>query len=187
HWNLAVRAKARKAARELGVSLGQQDALLIPDVIAPAALKAEQPTKAVLHTSQGKIVLRLLHKEAPTTTLRFVELAKAGYYDGVYFHRVIPGFVAQTGDPTGTGYGGPHFTQRCENNRLSYTRGMVGMALAGRDTGGSQFFINTTPQPHLDRHYPIFAEVLVGMDVVDLLTPSDVIQKVSVSRETQSE
>ena len=89
------------------------------------------------------------------------------------FHRVVPDFVIQDGDPTGTGSGGPGYTIRCEYNRIRYQAGMVGMALSGKDTGGSQWFITESPQPHLDGRYTIFARVLRGMDVVRNIVQGD--------------
>ena len=183
HWNIELRQQAKEAAKILGVSVGRQQPRPQPNPLKPESL-SKLATQATIKTTQGEILMALKTAEAPTTVHHFQRLVEKGFYTDVMFHRVIPGFVVQTGDPTATGYGGPGFSQRCENNRLDYKRGMVGMALAGRDTGGSQFFINTTPQPHLNRHYPIFGEVLKGMDVVEQLTPLDRILSVTVSRET---
>ncbi|MFK7986264.1 MAG: peptidylprolyl isomerase [Sandaracinaceae bacterium] len=130
-----------------------------------------------LSTRHGDIELELRPDRAPTTVARFLELVEAGFYDGLTFHRVVPGFVAQGGDPRGDGYGGPDFWQRCEDNRLPYERGTVGMALAGRDTGGSQFFIAHGPTPHLELRYTAFAQVVSGMEIVDRLLPRDVIER----------
>ena len=118
--------------------------------------------------------------EAPQTVRNFVTLAARGYFSGTVFHRVVPNFVIQDGDPTGTGSGGPGYTIRCEYNRLRYSPGMVGMALSGKDTGGSQWFINHSPQHHLDGRYTIFAHVVHGMDVVQRIVQGDRVLKVEI-------
>ncbi|OGF23158.1 MAG: peptidylprolyl isomerase [Candidatus Eisenbacteria bacterium RBG_19FT_COMBO_70_11] len=118
--------------------------------------------------------------EAPQTVKNFVRLARRGYFDGLAVHRVVPDFVIQDGDPTGTGSGGPGYTIRCEYNRLHYDEGMVGMALSGKDTGGSQWFITHSPQPHLDGRYTIFARVIRGMDVVHRVVQGDRVLRVEI-------
>ncbi len=127
-----------------------------------------------LKTSRGDITLQLL-SAAPYSALNFYQLAMDGYYDGVLFHRVIPNFVAQGGDPTGTGSGGPGYSIREELSFARHERGSVGMATAGKDTGGSQFFFNLKPNWHLDRRYTIFARVTSGLDVMDALERGDYI------------
>jgi cyclophilin family peptidyl-prolyl cis-trans isomerase len=119
------------------------------------------------------VELELWTDEAPTTVARFVSLARRGFFDGLTFHRVVPGFVVQGGDPRGDGFGGPGWTQRCEDGRARYERGVVGMALAGRDTGGSQFFVTTGPAYHLDAHYTAFGRVTRGMEHVDAILQGD--------------
>ena len=111
--------------------------------------------------------MRLACPQAPLTCLNFLQLAGQGFFDGLPFHRVVPDFVVQGGDPRGDGSGGPGYTIRDEINRLRYDRGAVGMALAGPDTGGSQFFITLSPQPHLDGGYTVFGEVVAGDEVLD--------------------
>jgi cyclophilin family peptidyl-prolyl cis-trans isomerase/HEAT repeat protein len=137
---------------------------------------------AVLHTSAGDIEWSFYSAEAPQTVRNFVTLAARGYFDGLALHRVVPNFVIQDGDPTGTGSGGPGYTIRCEYNRLRYEAGMVGMALSGKDTGGSQWFITHSPQLHLDGRYTIFAHVVRGMDVVGRLVQGDRVFKVELLR-----
>ena len=110
----------------------------------------------------------------------FIRLARRGYFDSSRVHRVVPNFVIQDGDPTGTGSGGPGYTIRCEYNRLRYDAGMVGMALSGKDTGGSQWFITHSPQPHLNGRYTIFAHVTTGMDVVSRVVQGDRVLKVDI-------
>jgi cyclophilin family peptidyl-prolyl cis-trans isomerase/HEAT repeat protein len=139
---------------------------------------------AVIRTSRGEIEWAFCGAadEAPQTVKNFVRLAGRGYFDGCLVHRVVPNFVIQDGDPTGTGSGGPGWTIRCEYNRLRYDRGMVGMALSGKDTGGSQWFVTHSPQPHLNGRYTIFARVTRGMDVVDRIVQGDRILGVEILR-----
>jgi cyclophilin family peptidyl-prolyl cis-trans isomerase len=137
-------------------------------------------TRAIVHTTRGEIALDLRPDVAPATVANFVQLARQGFYDGVLFHRVVPGFVAQAGCPRGDGWGGPGYTIRCENSALTYQRGTLGMALAGKDTGGSQWFLSHEAQPHLDQRYPIFGQVATGLDVLDALLPGDVILTVTI-------
>ena len=137
---------------------------------------------AVLHTTAGDIRWEFYTADAPQTVRNFVTLATKGYFDGCSIHRVVPNFVIQDGDPTGTGSGGPGYTIRCEYNRLRYDPGMVGMALSGKDTGGSQWFITHSPQHHLDGRYTIFAHVTEGMDVVKRVVQGDKVLKVEIVR-----
>ena len=134
----------------------------------------------MIHTSAGDIEWELSGSDAPQTVRNFVVLARKGYFDHACFHRVVPDFVIQDGDPTGTGSGGPGYTIRCEYNALQYDAGMVGMALSGKDTGGSQWFITLSPQPHLNGRYTIFARVTKGMDVAKRVTQGTVIDKVEI-------
>lgn len=136
--------------------------------------------RATIQTNKGNIEIVFYPGEAPLTVLNFVRLAQRGYFDGVFFHRVVPNFVVQTGDPRGDGWGGPGYAIRSEFSRLRYTRGMVGMASAGVDTEGSQFFITHSEQPHLDGKYTIFARVKNGMEVVDALQVGDRMEKVTI-------
>ena len=130
---------------------------------------------ATLQTENGDIILQLFATESPLTVNNFVFLARQGYYDGVTFHRVIAGFMAQGGDPTGTGAGGPGYTFADEvDNGLSFDRpGLLAMANAGPSTNGSQFFITYAPTPHLTGKHTIFGEVLQGMDVALAIPPRD--------------
>jgi len=132
------------------------------------------------YLARGNIELAFDSREAPQTVKNFVKLARRGYFDGKAFHRVVPNFVIQDGDPTGTGSGGPGYTIRCEYNMLRYGPGMVGMALSGKDTGGSQWFITHSPQHHLDGRYTIFAHVVRGMDVVGNIVQGDAISRVQI-------
>jgi cyclophilin family peptidyl-prolyl cis-trans isomerase len=107
-------------------------------------------------------------------------IARNGGFDGLRFHRVVSGFVVQGGDPRGDGYGGPGWIVPCEWSNLRYERGTVGIALAGKDTGGSQLFITHTPQQHLDGRYTIVGHVTEGLEVLDRLLPHDRIDRVEV-------
>jgi cyclophilin family peptidyl-prolyl cis-trans isomerase len=122
----------------------------------------------------GEFVVQLLPDKAPKTVNNFVFLAREGYYDGVTFHRVLEGFMAQGGDPTGTGGGGPGYQFENEDSDLTFDKeGVVAMANAGRDTNGSQFFITFAPRPQLNGGYTIFGQVIEGMDVVKGITLRD--------------
>jgi cyclophilin family peptidyl-prolyl cis-trans isomerase len=141
-----------------------------PDVIDPF-----KSYVATIETEKGEVVLELFAERTPLTVNNFVFLARSGWYDGVTFHRVITGFAAQTGDPSGTGYGGPGYLIPDEivpDLRFD-AAGWVGMANAGPDTNGSQFFITLGPRPEFDGRYTLFGRVTRGMDVVESLTPRD--------------
>ncbi len=141
-----------------------------------AVLEPGKDYYARLRTTKGEILLDLLEKEAPNTVNSFVFLALHRYFEGVEWHRVIPGFVAQTGDPTGTGRGGPGYTFGLEiAPGLAYDReGMVGMARTqDPNSNGSQFFITLGPAPHLTGQYTLFAKVVEGMGVVRRLNPTE--------------
>jgi cyclophilin family peptidyl-prolyl cis-trans isomerase len=147
-----------------------------PRLVAPTVA-----TQAYLDTDKGTIQIELSMNEAPLTVENFVALARKGYFNGLSVHRVVPDFVVQDGDPRGDGEGGPGYSIRDELNELPYLRGTVGMALdPWRDTGGSQYFITHSPQPHLDAKYTAFGRVVAGMDVVDKLQQWDVIRSVRI-------
>ncbi|MGI9104900.1 MAG: peptidylprolyl isomerase [Pyrinomonadaceae bacterium] len=135
---------------------------------------------AVVNTDKGAFTLELLPDAAPLTVDNFVELARRGFFNNITFHRVVPNFVIQAGDPRGDGNGGPGYQIRCEINEVPYARGAVGMALSGKDTGGSQWFVTHSPQPHLDGGYTVFARVIAGMDTVDRITRGDRIRSINV-------
>ncbi len=137
----------------------------------PAATYAVPVSRATLHTSHGAIEFELFPDEAPKTVENFETLAEKGFYDGVIFHRVIPDFMIQGGDPTGTGRGGPGYTFEDEPNQHQVVRGALAMANAGPDTNGSQFFIVTADAcPWLDGKHTVFGRVVSGMDVVDQIS-----------------
>lgn len=139
--------------------------------------------KASITFENGEqILIDLFAEHAPGTVENFESLAKKGFYDGLTFHRVIPGFVSQGGDPNGNGTGGPGYTIKCETagNPHKHKAGALSMAHAGRDTGRSQFFIVHEPQPHLDGVHTVFGQVTEGMDTVLRMRNGDVMKEVKV-------
>ncbi|MFL1672260.1 peptidylprolyl isomerase [Paenibacillus dendritiformis] len=130
----------------------------------------------------GSVKIELHEKEAPGTVANFEKLANEGFYNGLTFHRVIPGFVAQGGCPQGTGMGGPGYTIKCETqgNPHKHVRGVLAMAHAGKDTGGSQFYITYDAFPHLDGVHTVFGKVVEGMEVVDQIKQGDKMKEVRV-------
>lgn len=142
----------------------------------------EKTYVATMETAKGTIELELYPQHAPKTVNNFVFLAEAGFYDGVAFHRVIPNFVIQGGDPTGTGRGGPgyRFEDEVKGNPLKHEAGVISMANAGPNTNGSQFFITHSPQPHLDGKHTVFGKVVEGQDVVNAIRQGDRMTKVTV-------
>jgi cyclophilin family peptidyl-prolyl cis-trans isomerase/HEAT repeat protein len=136
---------------------------------------------ASVNTSKGAFSVELLPEDAPLTVDNFVVLARRGFFNGQAIPRVVPNFVIQAGDPRGDLNGGPGYQIRCEINESFYDRGAVGMALSGKDTGGSQWFVTHSPQPHLDGGYTVFGRVVAGMEVVDSIARGDVIKSISVT------
>lgn len=138
---------------------------------------------ATIETDRGTIVLELYPEYAPKTVNNFVFLAREGFYDGLTFHRVIPDFMIQGGDPTGTGRGGPgyKFEDEVKDNPLTHETGVISMANAGPNTNGSQFFITHLPQPHLNGRHTVFGRVIEGQDVVDAIQQGDTMTKVTVA------
>ena len=144
--------------------------------------EARKPLQARVELARGgEFTIRFAGREAPLTVANFVKLAREKYFDGVAVHRVVPNFVLQDGDPTGTGNGGPGYEIRDELNPLSYERGTVGMALSGPDTGGSQWFVTHSPQPHLNGLYTVFGRVTAGQEVVERVEQWDRILRVTIS------
>ena len=139
--------------------------------------------KVMIETDKGNIVLELFEKDAPNTVANFVKLINKGYYNGLKFHRVIPNFMIQGGCPVGNGTGGPGYAIKCEINPKKHLTGTLSMAHAGKDTGGSQFFITHSPQPHLDGVHTVFGQVIEGMDVVNAVRQGDMMKQVKVIEE----
>lgn len=180
---------ARLARRALIRSF-RADAASLPAPVYPgrapadyAALleQARKPWLARIETARGSFTIRMLGAQAPNTVVNFMALARKPYFDGAPIHRVVPNFVVQDGDPTGTGNGGPGYEIRDEINPVPYLRGTVGMALSGPDTGGSQWFVTHAPQPHLDGLYTVFGQIVAGQEVVDRIEQGDRIIRVTVA------
>ena len=183
----AVRVRAAALARELDPSVDaaslirpaplsrSRDGYAAPSLVSPSV-----SPHLYIETDKGTIRVELAVLDAPLTTDTFLTLVGKGFFTNLAIHRVVPNFVVQDGDPRGDGEGGPGFTIRDELNDLPYLRGTVGMALDWADTGGSQFFIATSPQPHLDGRYTVIGHVVAGMEVVDRLQQWDVIRRVRV-------
>jgi cyclophilin family peptidyl-prolyl cis-trans isomerase/HEAT repeat protein len=146
-----------------------------PDLVSPAV-----SPHVYIDTSRGTIEIEMAVLDAPLTCLNFMTLARQGFFKGSTWHRVVPNFVAQDGDPRGDGEGGPGYTIRDEPNERPYLRGTMGMALDWADTGGSQFFLTQSPQPHLDGRYTVFGRIVSGLDVLDRIQPGDQILRVRV-------
>ena len=183
----AVRLRATQLLRELDPASDESSGIRpAPTRVdravygSPAVIEPPVSTHVFIDTDKGTIQIELAVLDAPLTVRSFTDLAQSGYFNGVAIHRVVPNFVMQDGDPRGDGEGGPGYTIRDELNQRPYVRGTVGMALDWADTGGSQFFITHSPQPHLDARYTVFGQVLAGMDVVDKLSRGDVITQVRV-------
>ena len=185
----AVRVRAVQLLKQLDAAAVDADAQIrpAPTTVAPDVYSAARlvsppfSTQVYLETDRGMIQIELAVNDAPLTVENFVSLARKGYFNGLSIHRVVPDFVIQDGDPRGDGEGGPGYSIRDELNQRPYLRGTVGMALdPWPDTGGSQYFIAHSPQPHLDGKYTVFGRVIAGMDVVDQIQQWDVIRIVRV-------
>jgi len=181
----AVRVKAAMLFREQGIT--DTATMIRPAPVRPMddatrqMLVAPQfSPHAFIQLDRGTIELELAITDAPLTVANFMDLARKGFFNGIAIHRVVPDFVVQAGDPRGDGEGGPGYTIRDELNQLPYLRGTVGMALDWKDTGGSQFFITHSPQPHLDARYTTFGRVVNGIELVDRIQPGDVIRRVQI-------
>lgn len=144
-------------------------------------------TKATIETRYGNIEIQF-YDEITNTVVNFVSLAENGYYDGLTFHRCIPGFVAQGGCPDGTGTGGPGYRIPCETEKNArkhkHMRGSLSMAHAGKDTGGSQFFIVRGSHPHLDGKHTLFGQVVQGIEIIDQLDNGDEMRRVTISEKS---
>ena len=182
----AMRVRASQLLAELGERVP-------PDAIRPAPTRRPVDSQdwtalaspmfsphAMIETDKGTVEIELAVLDAPLTVDNFIALARRGFFNGLALHRVVHDFVVQVGDPRGDGEGGPGYSIRDEINERPYLRGTVGMALDWNDTGGSQFFITHSPQPHLDGRYTVFGHVVAGMEVVDALREWDVVRRVSV-------
>ena len=146
----------------------------------PMGLDTSKQYFATIETGKGKIVLELFASDVPVTVNNFVFLAREGFYDGTTFHRVIPGFMAQGGDPTGTGSGGPGYKFVDEFTEHIHNAGSISMANSGPNTNGSQFFITYAPQPHLNGKHSVFGELVSGMDALKTIVNGDTITGITI-------
>ena len=181
----ALRVKAAMLLRDQGVT--DTDAAIRPaptrpmdDATRQSLLAPQFSPHAFVTTDRGTIEIELAITDAPLTVTNFIDLAHKGFFNGIPIHRVVPDFVIQDGDPRGDGEGGPGYTIRDELNELPYLRGTVGMALDWKDTGGSQWFITYSPQPHLDARYTVFGHVVNGLEIVDRTQPWDTVRRVQI-------
>ena len=182
-WSLRLKAAAhlRKLGDETAEPLRPATQRFQADYFeSPALLRPQYSPHAFLETKYGTVELELNVVEAPMAAHSFIALARQGYFNGMKIHRVVPNFVMQAGDDRGDGAGGPGYTLRDELSPLPYVRGTVGMALGGPDTGGSQFFITVSPQPHLEGKYAVFGRVVRGMEYVDQIALYDIIERVRI-------
>ncbi|MBI4544557.1 MAG: peptidylprolyl isomerase, partial [Gemmatimonadetes bacterium] len=152
---------------------------IIEELVEPEISRGARK-RVRIETAGGAIILELAGADAPLTVYNFLALVRSGFFTGGRWHRVVPNFVLQDGDPRGDGTGGPGYAIRDELNRIRYLRGTVGMALSGPDTGGSQFFITHSPQPHLDGGYTVFARVVEGIEVADRVAQDDLIASIRI-------
>ncbi len=150
------------------------------DAPPPMTIDTGKSYTATIQTNKGNMVCELFPADAPVTVNSFVFLSREGFYDGVTFHRVIPGFMAQGGDPTGTGSGGPGYQFQDEFSDRAHGTGALSMANAGPNTNGSQFFITHAPQPHLDGAHSVFGQLIEGMDVLLKIEQGDVIKTIMI-------
>lgn len=181
-----VRRRASAALGELGreaPAIGPATEALGIETYRDRLLLARERHTVELEVAGGPVRIELDCPTTPLTCLNFLSLVRSGFYDGLLFHRVIPDFVVQGGDPRGTGWGGPGYAIRDENNRTPFERGVVGMASSGPDTAGSQFFVTLSRQPHLDGSYTAFGRVTGGMERLDSLLAGDPIVR---AREIES-
>jgi cyclophilin family peptidyl-prolyl cis-trans isomerase/HEAT repeat protein len=183
----AIRVRAATLLRTLDPEVDVAARIRPAPAVAPPELNELDPMinpsvtpVAYIDTTKGLIQIELAVLDAPRTVVNFISMARRNFLGGTSWHRVVPNFVVQDGDPRGDGEGGPGYTIRDEINQLPYLRGTVGMALDWEDTGGSQFFITHSPQPHLDARYTVFGRVVEGMDVVDRLQQWDQIRSVRI-------
>lgn len=176
---LAARAAALAGAVPAGLAVPSEAGLrgslppLVRDPRQPALADRYAAPRLRCTTPRGVFVIQLDGRHAPNTARALASLAERGYYRGLVFHRVVPDFVVQGGDPRGDGWGGPGWSLRAERSRTPFERGTVGIADSGLDTGASQFFVCHSPQPHLDRRYTVAGRVVSGMTVVDAVQPGD--------------
>ncbi len=148
--------------------------------LPPMKIDKTKQYTATIETEKGKLVLELYAGDVPLTVNNFVFLAREGFYNNTTFHRVIAGFMAQGGDPTGTGTGGPGYSFADEFTEHTHVTGALSMANAGPNTNGSQFFITYAPQPHLDGRHSVFGQLIDGMDILEAIEQGDTMVRITV-------
>ena len=146
----------------------------------PMAIDTSKQYTATIETEKGNLALELFAADVPVTVNNFVFLARKGFYDGTTFHRVLPGFMAQGGDPTGTGSGGPGYRFADEFTEYTHAAGTLSMANSGANTNGSQFFITYTSQHHLDGKHSVFGQLIEGMDTLEKIEQDDAIVRITI-------
>ncbi len=146
----------------------------------PMKIDTNKQYTATIKTKKGDLVLELFASDVPVTVNNFVFLAREGFYDGTTFHRVIPGFMAQGGDPTGTGSGTPGYSFADEFTEHTHVAGALSMAHSGPNTNGCQFFITYTPQHRLDGKHSVFGQLIEGMDILEKIEPGDAIIRITI-------
>ncbi len=146
----------------------------------PMTIDTSKQYTATIETEKGSMVLELFASDVPVTVNNFVFLAREGFYDGTTFHRIIPDFMAQGGDPTGTGTGGPSYKFADEFTKHTHVAGALSMANSGPNTNGSQFFITYAPQSHLDRKHTVFGQLVLGANVLKAIKNGDTIVRITV-------
>ncbi|MCK4856685.1 MAG: peptidylprolyl isomerase, partial [candidate division Zixibacteria bacterium] len=180
----AIRKRAAALAQQLSLKYEEKEPHYASEITAgnygDHFAAYETNPRALIKTNRGTITVELLYFAAPKTALNYIRLASSGFYDNRVWHRVIPDFVIQDGCPRGDGCGGPGYEIRCEYNDRPFGTGSVGMATSGKDTGGSQYFICQSPQPHLDGRYTLFGQVIKGMSVVMKTEVGDSILSVQI-------
>ena len=165
--------------KKLLIGLGVGIAIVIIIIVVLATMPEKQYT-ATIETEKGNLVLELFASDVPMTVNNFVSLAREGFYDGLTFHRVVPGFVVQGGCPIGDGTGGPGYQFDDEITEHTHVAGALSMANSGPNTNGSQFFITYTPQHHLDGHHSVFGQLVEGMDVMERIEQGDVMIRIII-------
>lgn len=171
----------KKAPQQTTSTLGETKTQVAPQKPEPPKIDPEKVVAVIEMAKGGKIIFEFYPKEAPKAVDNFITLTNKGFYNGLKFHRVIEGFMAQGGDPIGDGTGGPGYTIKDEFNSHNHIKGTVAMARPPLpDSAGSQFYICFEPQPHLDGKYTVFGQVIEGMDIVDTIEKGDVMKKVSI-------
>jgi peptidyl-prolyl cis-trans isomerase B (cyclophilin B) len=165
--------------KKLLIGLGVVIAVVIIVIVVIATMPEKQYT-ATIETEKGNLVLELFGSDVPMTVNNFVSLAREGFYDGLTFHRVVPGFVVQGGCPIGDGTGGPGYQFDDEITEHTHVAGALSMANSGANTNGSQFFITYTPQHHLDGHHSVFGQLVEGMDVIERIEQGDVMIRITI-------